>query len=108
MKRCPDCGFRTKVNERLCPLCGVRMRDDPGGNTVHIQTHVHTQPSEVCTVDFDQPKASVHKPQEQAQYRPVVQERKRSSGSAENKLGKAAVSILVVVFFALLRACMGN
>ena len=43
MKRCPDCGFRAKDN--ICPLCGVRMQNDPT-----INTHAHNQTGERCGV----------------------------------------------------------
>ena len=47
MKRCPECGYLVNAESiRDCPLCGVRMRNDPNGQTVKLQTHVHE--NETC------------------------------------------------------------
>ena len=137
MNRCPDCGFRSKEPLRLCPLCGVRMRDDPNGNTVQMQTHVHKERGEECllpnTGREDAARAHYRRVMEQQlraagepvpepmeeqvkaknHYRSVMEQQLRSAGADSGKvqLPKQAKKLLeivaVIVLYALLRACTG-
>lgn len=108
MKRCPDCGFRSKEPLRLCPLCGVRMRDDPNGNTVQMQTHVHKERGEECLLPNTGREDAAR-----AHYRRVMEQQLRSAGADSGKvqLPKQAKKLLeivaVIVLYALLRACTG-
>ena len=47
MKRCPECGFRTIEEERICPLCGVRMKTE---TDKRVLLHSHREPGETCVL----------------------------------------------------------
>lgn len=74
MKRCPECGYRVNAEElRDCPLCGVRMRNDPDGQTVRIETHVHE--NEECLL----PNASEEEAARE-RYKSVMEQQLRDAG----------------------------
>ena len=100
MRRCPDCGFRVKDPEfRNCPLCGVRMLPDPGGQTVQYKLHEHKQKNESCLLPNQQ-------------QRPVVQPKKDAGNPRGNRKtpqvsSKTVMAIVFVVLWTLFEACTG-
>ena len=99
MKRCPECGFR--ANDRICPLCGVKMRDLPGAAR-EIKTHTHKQSGERCTLPNQERKLT----------RPAVREPARAEKRPKSKTPQVQfppklLPVLVVILIALLRSCMG-
>ena len=63
-----------KQDLRDCPLCGVRMRDDPGGRTVKLETHVHEAKDETCLL----PNATEEEAAK-AQYRSIMEQQHRAA-----------------------------
>ena len=99
MKRCPECGFR--ANDKVCPLCGVKMRDLPGA-AQDIKTHTHKQSGERCALPN----------QERKPIRPVVREPVKAEKQPEKKAPQMnfptkLLPILIVLLFTVLRSCMG-
>jgi len=102
MKRCPECGYRVKEDLRDCPLCGVRMLRDPGGNTIKLQTHVHTGEREQCLLP-NRTEAEAQKARRTAVHSPLVRQR-RNAGNTKGP-GKLAAVIVVILLSVLIRAC---
>ena len=74
MKRCPECGYRVNAEElRDCPLCGVRMRNDPSGQTVRIETHVHE--NEECLLPNPTEEAAARD-----RYKTIMEQQLRDAG----------------------------
>ena len=96
MKRCPDCGFR--ANDQMCPLCGVRMKEDP-----NLRTHVHAQSGERCGVSG---KEANRRPE---QYRPAAKPKTEfaSPFSVFGDLGKPILKIIgyIAAFLILSGGC---
>ena len=81
MRRCPDCGFRVKDPEfRICPLCGVRLREDPDGKTVQYKVHVHEQKGESCMLPNQNKKAA-----DPQGYRQVMELQRRAAEHAKKE-----------------------
>ena len=91
MKRCPECGFR--ANDKVCPLCGVKMRDLPGA-AQDIKTHTHKQSGERCALPNQERK-------------PVKTQRKAEKKTPQVQFPPKLLPVLVVILIALLRSCMG-
>lgn len=93
MKRCPECGFR--ADDRICPLCGVRMRDLPGA-AKSLQTHVHQQSGEACALPNRERRKTMI---------PPTAGKRSARQSAKPGAAKVLPTILVVVIALLFRAC---
>lgn len=104
MKRCPDCGFR--ANDKICPLCGVRMRELPAADR-ELSTHTHVESGERCVLPRqpERPAQPQYRPQPTLRPEPGPSRQKRSRSAP--KLPSKLYPILAVIFILLLRSCMG-
>lgn len=110
MKRCPDCGFRSKEVLKTCPLCGVRMREDPNWNQPRYAGHVHQEKGEKCLLPNTGKETSAR-----AHYQKVMEQqlrrektKKSSSGRSDvqkTKSGQIAGIVIAFILYALLEAC---
>ena len=109
MKRCPDCGFHSKEPLKTCPLCGVRMREDPALGNNKYTGHVHKDVGEKCLL----PNKGIEKPvwtyDKETGARPLPEKKPViSSGRSSRKQdsGKQIAGIVaVLLIYSLMRAC---
>ena len=96
MRRCPDCGFRAR--DIICPLCGVRMREDPV-----ICAHAHVQSGERCGVQLQENRRP-------AEYRPAVRQptsgkrRRAVDDAVRRKLISIAVGVGIYLLWIIITA----
>lgn len=95
MKRCAECGFRDRTDALThCPLCGVRMTRE---ENVRLDTHVH-KGKERCLLP------------NQAGDKAAKPDRTIAPGKTKGQRPKSMEYVgmgMVVVVYALLRACAG-
>ena len=115
MKRCPECGFRAVDEERVCPLCGVRLKADSGKQQF---LHSHSADGEACMLpNTNAPKAAPAPRQEAHRHDagercalPNREEQPTRGKRAAQRTGTAGsrwIGILVVVGIYVILKCCG-
>ena len=103
MKRCPECGVR--ADDRVCPLCGVRMRELPAAAGA-MQTHVHQESGERCGVSPNKTDRKPESPRPATTDAPVQQQSGWEYDSVRNAVKYIWKGIgIVMAFIIFLNAC---